>query len=386
MPKRKRHPVLPNGWGTIRYLGKNRTNPYAVHPPCTERYENGYYKRPPVLCYVKDWYTGFAVLNAYRAGTYHPGDELNYPTRTMSDRDMDEFCQRILRDRSYTAHLDDLIREKTFSEVYKEWHEWKFGENAPKKLSASVVKQTRASYSHLSPLHNRAFSALRLKDLQDAVNKCDLAYGTLQKVVVLLKQIYRYAYTHEMIDRDYSVGLITPQRRAEKHGQPFTEEDLKILWEEKEDPCAELLLILCYSGWRIGEYQALEVNLEERWMKGGSKTDAGKDRIVPIHSAILPLVKHRIEEGKLMFLSENRFRRRMNEFIDAHGMEHHSPHDCRHTFSTLCERYGVREADRKRMLGHAVGDITNDTYGHRTVEELRTEIEKILCPVVSSRP
>jgi hypothetical protein len=30
------------------------------------------------------------------------------------------------------------------------------------------------------------------------------------------------------------------------------------------------------------------------------------------------------------------------------------------------------------MLGHSFkGDITNGVYGHRTVEELRTEIEKI---------
>ena len=58
-----------------------------------------------------------------------------------------------------------------------------------------------------------------------------------------------------------------------------------------------------------------------------------------------------------------------------------SPHSCRHTFSRLCESYGVREADRKRMLGHSFGsDITNGVYGHRTLEELRTEIEKIKVP------
>ena len=58
-----------------------------------------------------------------------------------------------------------------------------------------------------------------------------------------------------------------------------------------------------------------------------------------------------------------------------------SPHSCRHTFSRLCESYGVREADRKRILGHSFGnDITNGVYGHRTLEELKTEIEKIKVP------
>ena len=44
----------------------------------------------------------------------------------------------------------------------------------------------------------------------------------------------------------------------------------------------------------------------------------------------------------------------------------------------MCESYGIREADRKRMLGHSFGnDITNGVYGHRTMEQLRAEIEKI---------
>ena len=38
----------------------------------------------------------------------------------------------------------------------------------------------------------------------------------------------------------------------------------------------------------------------------------------------------------------------------------------------------MNENDRKRMLGHSFGaDITNSVYGHRTIDELRYEIEKI---------
>ena len=54
------------------------------------------------------------------------------------------------------------------------------------------------------------------------------------------------------------------------------------------------------------------------------------------------------------------------------------PHDCRHTFSKLCEHFEVKENDRKRMLGHSFkDDITNKIYGHRDLEDLRREIEKI---------
>ena len=64
--------------------------------------------------------------------------------------------------------------------------------------------------------------------------------------------------------------------------------------------------------------------------------------------------------------------------LEMLGIEKHTPHDCRHTFSALCEKYEVQENDRKRMLGHSFGnDITNKTYGHRNLEDLRTEICKI---------
>ena len=58
-------------------------------------------------------------------------------------------------------------------------------------------------------------------------------------------------------------------------------------------------------------------------------------------------------------------------------IEKHTPHDCRHTFSFFCEKYGVNENDRKRMLGHAFSDVTNKVYGHRELKDLRKEIEKI---------
>ena len=74
----------------------------------------------------------------------------------------------------------------------------------------------------------------------------------------------------------------------------------------------------------------------------------------------------------------------MYETLEHIGIQRHTPHDARHTFSMLCEKYRVNENDRKRMLGHAFQDITNKVYGHRTVEELRKEIEKIKIPVKNS--
>lgn len=147
---------------------------------------------------------------------------------------------------------------------------------------------------------------------------------------------------------------------------------------------------MCYSGWRIGEVANLVVDLKQKSYQGGSKTRAGKDRIVPIHPAVYDFVQSKMEsQGKLLMYTQKYHRDKYFyptlERLKIVGNPKHTPHDCRHTFSMLCERYGVRENDRKRMLGHSfAGDVTNAVYGHRTLEELRTEIEKIKVPFVTT--
>ena len=46
-------------------------------------------------------------------------------------------------------------------------------------------------------------------------------------------------------------------------------------------------------------------------------------------------------------------------------MAFHTPHDTRHTFAMLCDKYDVKENDKKRMPGHAFFVVTNSVYGHR---------------------
>lgn len=56
----------------------------------------------------------------------------------------------------------------------------------------------------------------------------------------------------------------------------------------------------------------------------------------------------------------------------------HTPHDCRHTFSWLCDKYKIDELSKHLMMGHSLGgDVEKSVYGHRTIEELKTEINKI---------
>lgn len=390
MPKkRKTYPKLPNGFGSIRYLGKNRRNCYAVHPPAALD-ATGKAVRPPAICYVDDWLKGFAVLTAYKAGTYKPGMENDLPVSPTTDTDT--LVTRILADYGTIKGVEDKhpeIKKLTFAEVYERFMVWKFAEGT--NYSKATKSNYSAAYSYCTTLYDKPFEDLKATNLQEFIdNQKGLKKGSLKAILVLFNQMYKYAIYAEIVSENKSKFVKINKEDDTEHGTAFSEQELKALWQNSADIDVQLILIMCYSGWRIGELENLEVNLDKRFFQGGSKTKAGKDRIVPIHPCIYNFVKSRIDtDGTL--LNMNKVTYRMFRFypilekIGIVGSPKHTPHDCRHTFSALCEKYGVRENDRKRMLGHSFGsDVTNAVYGHRTLEELRSEIKKIKVPFVTN--
>lgn len=378
MAKKKKYPKLPNGYGQIRYLGKKRRNPYGVYPPAKYD-ENGKAISQKAICYVDSWIKAFEVLTSYKAGTYTPGDEKGLTIDNTVDPDA--FIQKLLSDynRMQGIELEEDEKGFTFQEVYKKFWDYKYETEKGKKLSKSSRYATQAGFRNCKDLHEKEFRSLRHNDLQSVIDDCPLKHASVEHIVALLKQMYDYAEIYELCDKNYAAHIKINIEDDDKCGIPFTDKELKVLWHNISNPTVEMIIIMCYSGYRITAYKTLNVNLADRYFQGGIKSKAGKDRIVPIHSAIYPLVKRRMKRDKEILSSSTfDFRNDMYEVLASLGLEKHTPHDCRHTFSKLCEDYRVSENDRKRMLGHSFGnDVTNKVYGHRDLDALRTEIEKI---------
>lgn len=377
MAKRKKHPRLPNGYGQIRYLGKNRRNPYGVYPPATDEYDSGQKKPPKALCYVNDWMIGFAVLTAYKAGTYEPGMEQSLTELTPSGDS--NLVNQILADYNRSKPAKEAPCSPMFLEVYEKYYDWKF--NGKRKYSQSSIDSSRAAFRNCSPIHDKPIDQIGYDELQEILDTSVLKHSSLELMHSCMKQTFKFALAQGMIEKNPTELLKINIEDDDEHGVPFTNNDLRILWEDRDNGVAQVLLIMCYSGYRIGELSVIDVDLDSKSFSGGLKTRTSRGRIVPIHSAILPVVSRRIKEyGSIMHMSKQNFRNLMYSYIESIGIERHTPHDCRHTFSRLCEEYSVRENDRKRLLGHKIGDITNDTYGHRDLKDLREELEKIPSP------
>lgn len=380
--KKRKYPKLPSGFGSIRKLSGNRRNPYCVQATSQGLDINGCPIRPKPLCYVDSWYKGFAILTAYNAGTYTPGMENHIDIGSdpvEAAESMSELVRSMLNNYALITQRitgDGPEQKKTFEEVYNEYFIDKF-EKSGKQYSDSAVKAATSAFKNVKPLHDKLISGLRYADLQKVIDDCPLKHASLELMVTLIKQVFAYAELMEYIDKDYSKRVSIRKPDDDEHGVPFSIDEIRQLWADKSDPTAEILLIMIFSGHRISEYDVAKISVKEAYFEGGVKTETSKNRIVPMHSAIIPLVKRRLRRNKQLIVSQGKLRKDIKEYCSAHGMTFHTPHDTRHTFAMLCDKYDVKENDKKRMLGHAFNDVTNSVYGHRSLEDLRTEIEKI---------
>lgn len=355
---RKKRLKMPNGYGSIKHLGKNRRNPYGVYPPA-ERDENGKLFTPKAIGYTETWEDAYELLTVYNM-------EKKGKIKTVSNTFID--------------------RSPTFAEVFEDFFKEKYRQELLDGKKTQSMRSTKTAFNNSSVLHGMQVRQIKYKDLQDVLNNCPLKHASHELIASLFRQMYGYMLKYDLVETDYAAHVYIPIPDDDESGEPFTYEELNILWSNRDDELIQMLLIMCYSGFRIAAYKNMEINLEKKYFKGGVKTKTSKERTVPIHPLIYDWVCQR-DPNNFLGCSENKFRTKMYKKLDALKIGYtvdgkkHTPHDCRHTFSMLCEHFKVEENDRKRLLGHSFGsDITNKIYGHRTLAELRKEIEKLKSP------
>lgn len=198
----------------------------------------------------------------------------------------------------------------------------------------------------------------------------------------------KFALQNDIIEKGYATYASITVAEDDTPGVPFTAAELQTLWDNQDVPWVDSILIYIYSGWRVSELIQMlpeDIDLSESTFKGGLKTAAGKNRIVPIHSKIYGFVEHRLAVNHGILFAINgkpitaqTYTKRFKSTLKSIGITtYHTPHDCRHTFTSLLDSAGVNQVCIDRLIGHASGSLTTRTYTHKTIEELRQAIEMI---------
>lgn len=301
----------------------------------------------------------------------------------------DDFGQRIWRTVGYYAtkteaekallDVDNLPARPnmTFKDVYKEWITTKDG-----RISDSTMRSYKAAYKHCEMLYQRKFADLRTAQFQAVID--DVAHtqkGTVHLVKVLFSQLNKYALQNDIIRKDYARFAAMP-KIAHETRQIFTDAEITA-YKKDGTQTSKIILMLIYSGLRINELLKLtvfDVDIQNRVITGGSKTAAGKNRTVPIHSATLAYWTEAVQSatsGKLFTMTAEQYRKQLAALQYSLKLPVRTPHCARHTCASLLAREGIPPVTIQKILGHASYAITAETYTHLDVKTLIDAIDKI---------
>ena len=285
----------------------------------------------------------------------------------------------------YNQNKNIFISDMTFKNTYDMW-----SKNHFENISRQTIKTIKNIYnSYVFKFNDYKIKDIKLIELQSFINTLKdngLSTGTLKQVKSVLNMVFNYALKNEYINKNMVEFLDIGKHKKVLDRKIFTNEEIKILWDNKGQRDIDIILILIYSGLRVNELLTLEntqINIESRYIRAGSKTEAGKNRLIPISYKILPLITKYIKlNNKYLFQSKtgnfllyNNYRQNFKKIIKKIGLQEHTIHDTRHTFATLLSNADANKTSIKNIIGHANYGITEKIYTHKDIEELKKAID-----------
>lgn len=249
------------------------------------------------------------------------------------------------------------------------------------KVSLSRLKNIKSQYSNFKAIGSKNIVDLTPVILQDFLNNIEKSSATKLACKSLLKGIYRQAMKMQIVSEDYTALIEVGKHEKVLERVIFTKDEIDYLWENASNFVAQQLLILIYSGMRINEYLGLELedyNQDEHTLRTGSKTEAGRNRLIPVHSRVRYFLLDILRQGKNKVVYTT-FTYHMNRFIKASKgkLQKHRVHDTRHTFASMLNTLGANEVAVTKIIGHSDISTTNKIYTHKDIEELKNTIELI---------
>ena len=202
----------------------------------------------------------------------------------------------------------------------------------------------------------------------------------------------------DVLNKNYA-AFVTVQKTAKRPIETFTVEEIAKINALATDGAdadrwtqtAKLTMIFLFTGMRITELFTLplaNVHLDSAvpYIQGGIKTEAGRNRIIPLHQRILPYVQFfaghaagdLLVSGFCGNQKANGWRARdykgMLEFL---GIPYKVPHNTRKTMATNAAQAGVDQLALAKLMGWADLEVGNKYYIAPDVAYLAGEMDKL---------
>lgn len=274
----------------------------------------------------------------------------------------------------------DEVYNWTFAQVYDAWKAEHF-----RTIGDHGVESYEWAYDIFSPLHARCFRTLRTADFQSVIDsQGSKSHSTLSKFKQLVTQMSQWAIRQELITTNFASFVTLPEPvRREK--EIFTDADIAKLENDGSD-AAKLVLMLIYTGMRIGELFSLRVeDCHGTYVVGGEKTEAGRNRVIPIRRegrAYFAALQRRADGDLLISgyrgqkVPANFRRRDFYPLLERLGIPKKTPHSTRHTFASWAAANDVKPELLQKILGHSDYSTTANIYEHFSADQLVSAIDR----------
>ena len=234
-------------------------------------------------------------------------------------------------------------------------------------ISKSQQDKLGYAWNRLKDIEFRHITTLTVDDLQSVVDKETSTYYPARDMKVMLSHLYNIAIRKEIIHTNKSEYIDLPDAPKAKRNC-WTLSEVASLWKDYDsNPFTGYILVMCYAGLRFGELAKIElenIHLDENYMIGGIKTDAGTDREIPIHRKIKPIIEQLMKGKKkrLLEMNEDNFYAKYWDVIKRTGARELPPHTCRHFYFTSMTAAGVQGGIIAETGGHANYSTTMKNY------------------------
>lgn len=274
----------------------------------------------------------------------------------------------------------------TFSQVYARWE----AEHS-REISDKLLKNYQLAYSQCPQLHEMLMRKILRSDYQAAIIALEergMSKSTCSKLRVLFSQLGRWAMD-EGITLTNPAQELTTVAKQKSERDTFTEADIAAI-KKSTLPAADIALVLISCGCRPGEL--FTVPLDNCWddhFIGGSKTQAGKNRVIPIGTDGLEAYRRirakAIEDGEKLLIggysgqnktAPNYTKRDWRDLMESLGIEGMTPYNCRHTFITRAIRSGMDLPKLEAIVGH-VDRETTKIYTHLHANDLVEAVQSV---------
>ena len=273
-----------------------------------------------------------------------------------------------------------------FKDLYAKWIE-RHSEN----ITKSTIDCYKAAYKHMSALYYAEVVSIKTEHLQSCIDRCPNGRRTKENMKALCTAMWRHAMQLDIVDRNYAEYIyIKKEEKAEKIA--FSAEQLQTMWEQVDKiPKVKYILVLCYTGMRVNEMldaRTENYNKEEGYFITGSKTKAGKNRIITISPKLKPFFDSFGKSDSLFFhrhMESGNFRDTYfypalsalgMDLLDENGKHIITPHCCRHTFATLMKNIDAPNTDKQKLIGHSSFEMTAH-YTHTDITSLKNITDRL---------